>query len=59
MGKSVFFFDIENVSFLMYQISRNFWSSKLQNLQDPHYLVPVKPIFDELSFGIKLSYTPS
>jgi hypothetical protein len=53
MGKSVFSFDIENVSFLMYTISRNFLSSTLQSLQNPYYLVPVNPIFDELSFGIK------
>jgi hypothetical protein len=43
----------------MYQISRNFLSSTLQSLQKPYYLVPVNPIFDELSFGIKFIISPS
>jgi len=59
MGKSVFSFEIENVSFFMHQISRNFLSSTLQSLQNPYYLVLVNPIFDELSFGIKFMIPPS
>jgi hypothetical protein len=53
MEKSAFLFDIENVSFLMYKISRNFLSSTLQSLQNPYYLVLVDLVFDELSFDIK------
>jgi hypothetical protein len=55
MGKSSTFFHIDNVSFLMYKIFRNFLSSTLESFQKPSYLVPVDPIFDELSFAVKKS----
>ena len=49
----VFFFHIENVSFLTFFNVENFLSLTLQSLQNPYYLVLINPIFDELSFGIK------
>ena len=37
-----------------YKICENVLSSTLKGFHDPYHLVPINPIFDALSFGIKL-----
>ncbi len=36
-----------------YKIFENLLSSALKGFHNPHYLVPINPIFDGLSFGLK------